>query len=454
MQSYILLVSQCGQIVGIYLSGWAIEKFGYRRTIMAALTMGACLLSVSFFAINIYMVLAGELLLGIPWGTFQATTLPYVSDLCPQKLKPILSTGINLCWVFGQLAASGAIKASLLISDDTWAYRMPILCQWVVPPALVVLVFFAPESPYWLVRHGQIERAERVVARLTAADPTFNASGPVAGIRVDNEKEKAHSAGTGYAAVFCGANLRRTEIAVMCNLTQQWCGSHLMFYSAKVYQMGGIPEDTSFTFNLVQYVVAIAGVVTSWFLMKHLGRRTLWLLALSTLFVLLAAVGAFGFFVERDARFSYAAGSLLLAFSLVYNMSVGPVCYSIIAEVPSTRLKAKTGVIARNVYNLAGIFNLFIGPKMLEGEAGGGWGLGVKTALFWAGMCAMCLFWAIWRLPELKDRRPGELEVLFEKKVPATQFAKMKVDQFKQTITLPNGKPFAGKEAELDGITA
>ena len=42
-------------------------------------------------------------------------------------------------------------------------------------------------------------------------------------------------------------------------------------------------------------------------------------------------------------------------FAFVYDSIVGPVCYSLVAELSSTRLRAKTIVIARKCYNIVGL---------------------------------------------------------------------------------------------------
>jgi hypothetical protein len=54
--------------------------------------------------------------------------------------------------------------------------------------------------------------------------------------------------------------------------------------------------------------------------------------------------------VDRDSSSAqWAIGGLLILFALTYQFTVGPVCYSLVAEVGSTRLRAKTVVLARNL---------------------------------------------------------------------------------------------------------
>ena len=121
---------------------------------------------------------------------------------------------------------------------------------------------------------------------------------------------------------------------------------------------------------------------------------------------------------------------LLLVFTLVFDITVGPVCYAIVGECSSTRLRQKTVVLARMLYNVCGIIINVITPIMLNPGAAN---LGAKTALVWAGITVLCITWCWFRLPETKNRTFAELTILFENKVNARKFKTTKVDSFRST---------------------
>jgi len=77
---------------------------------------------IPFFAPNLLTLVAGNVVQGIPWGIFQGLTTAYASEVCPVALRAYLTTYINLCWVMGQLIATGVL-AAFLRSEDQWAYR-------------------------------------------------------------------------------------------------------------------------------------------------------------------------------------------------------------------------------------------------------------------------------------------------------------------------------------------
>jgi SP family general alpha glucoside:H+ symporter-like MFS transporter len=122
----------CSQIAGLFLNVILSERFGYRKMMMGSLVVVACCIFVTFFAVNVKMLLASYVLSGLPWGVFQTLTTIYAAEVTPVVLRPYLTTYVNLCWVIGQLIAVGILKA--FVNNHTqWAYRIPYAIQWIWP---------------------------------------------------------------------------------------------------------------------------------------------------------------------------------------------------------------------------------------------------------------------------------------------------------------------------------
>lgn len=137
---------------------------------------------------------------------------------------------------------------------------------------------------------------------------------------------------------------------------------------------------------------------------------------------------------------NWAIAGLLLAFTLTYDATIGPICYALVSEIPSTRLRSKTIVLARNCYNISGIVANIITPRMLNPTA---WGWGARTGFFWAGTGIMGILWSWFRLPEPKGRTFAELDELFETKVAARKFSKTNLrppERAVNTVTVTVGK--------------
>ena len=91
----------------------------------------------------------------------------------------------------------------------------------------------------------------------------------------------------------------------------------------------------------------------------------------------------------------------------------------------STRLRQKSIALSRIAYQIMNIICGIIVPRMLSPTA---WNWGPKSGLFWGGISLLTAIYLTLRLPETKGRSYGELDLLFERKVPAWRFKTTKVN--------------------------
>ena len=195
-----------------------------------------------------------------------------MSNLPPRHLP--ISTCTLTAYI--EFIASGVLRG-VLTRTDVWAYRIPFALQWFWPVPLIIGVFLAPESPWWLIRHDRPEEAKKALLRLTShGDESFNADETIAMMSYTNQIEKQMSEGTTYAQCFRGVDLRRTEIACLTWLCQAMCGSSIQSFSTYFYEQAGLTTAGAFDLSLGQYALGIVGTLGSWFLMSWFGRRTLY----------------------------------------------------------------------------------------------------------------------------------------------------------------------------------
>ncbi|WRT63101.1 uncharacterized protein IL334_000004 [Kwoniella shivajii] len=235
---------------------------------------------------------------------------------------------------------------------DQWGWRIPFAIQWVWPIPIIFVCLFCPESPTWLVEHERELEAEKAVSRLQSSSSAHNIPSPretVALLSQTNMIEKRLTLGAGYLECFRGTNRRRTEIAVGTWVTQQMCGPVLQTYAI--------------------YAIAFVGTVLSWPMINMFGRRTIFLGGLAGIFVSLLIVGFISWGPASSTSVSWAIGAFLLIFTFIYDSTVGPLTYVIVPEAPSSRLRHKTIVIARNMYNITCIWTGVITPYMLNTTA-------------------------------------------------------------------------------------
>lgn len=152
--------------------------------------------------------------------------------------------------------------------------------------------------------------------------------------------------------------------------------------------------------------------------MTKFGRRTLYIFGQILTFACVLLIGVLSILPSNSSlRWSIAA--LLLSFTITYNATIGPICYAIVPEIPSARLRTRTVCLARISYNTLGISANIVTPMMLNPTA---WGWGGKMGFFWSGTCSLGIVWSWFRLPEPKGKNFDEINVLFEERVPARKF--------------------------------
>ncbi|KAI8725512.1 hypothetical protein NCS52_00122500 [Fusarium sp. LHS14.1] len=412
-------------IIGAMMNGWATAKWGHRKVLMASLFWLTAFIFVVFFAPNIEVLLVGQFLCNIPWGVFATTGPAYAAEVTPLAIRGYLTAYVNLCWCIGQFISAGVLKG--LVNNPTkWSYKVPFAIQWVWPVPLFIAAWMAPESPWYLVRTNQLDEAKRALERLSEPEHDINIDATVAMMVHTNKLEIEERAGVSYWDCFRGSNIRRTEIACMGFLSQITNGGALCYSGSFFFQQTGIGPDASYGIALGGTGIAFVGTIISWFYISKWGRRTIWLAGFSSLVVILWVIG-FLALAKQTMSLAWAQSILCIVWLGAYSMSVGPIIYTLVAEIGSTRLRTQTVVLARSTYYVGNIIcGGLLQPQLISP---GAWNAKGKTAFFWAGLATLTLIWGYFRMFETKDRTFGEMDYMFQKGVPARKSANYKINE-------------------------
>lgn len=232
--------------------------------------------------------------------------------------------------------------------------------------------------------------------------------------------EEAMKIGTSYLDIFRGTNRRRTEIAAMAWAGQGIVGFVVQGYITYFFTIAGLATDSAFKLSLGVYSIAFFGTSTSWFLQSRFGRRPMYITGLCIMCPIMAVVG-FLDLAHSTPTIVWVQSGILLAWFLTYGLTVGPLPFTIAAEVGAVRLRVKTISFARDFYYLFPFLGNIVGPYMMNPTAGN---LRGKAAFPAAAMTIIWIVWAFFRLPETKGRTYEELDILFERQVPTRKFAK------------------------------
>ncbi|KAF2163218.1 hypothetical protein M409DRAFT_68534 [Zasmidium cellare ATCC 36951] len=404
-QMAFMLGAAAGGIVGGLLSGYMIEKIGARITIMTAHVVLCGTIAITFCAPSIQVLFVGCLCNGLPWGILAGVGPVYASEVCPTAVRGYLINFVNFAWSCGGLLAAGVLQPFSTVMSQ-WAYRIPFAIQWIWPVPLFLIAFFAPSSPWWLIRRGRIEETRKSLRSLTRGLSDKEIDAKIALMKHTDEYEKMAKTESSFADCFKGTNLPRTEIAAVVLTSQAITGQVLA--ASPTIGAGAL---------------GVAGNIFCWFLMAWFGRRRLFLFGLAGCGASLMIVGILDSFGGRAIPFVQAA--LCLVWMAIYSSIVAPGSYTIAGEISATRVRSQTMGFSRAVFGIlsvtAGVVQTYITNPTGANISG-------KAAYVWFGGSTILFIWAFFRLPETKGRTYEELDILFETGVTARKFRKQHIE--------------------------
>jgi SP family general alpha glucoside:H+ symporter-like MFS transporter len=271
-----------------------------------------------------------------------------------------------MCFLIGNLIGAGVLRG-LVTRSDQWAYRIPFALQWFWPVILVPLIWFAPESPWYLVRQNRLEDAEKAIRRLQRSSSGADPQKTLAIIVYTNNLESQLSVGTTYYDCFKGFELRRTEIACMVFSGQALCGLWFAYANSYFFTQVGLDSEQAYSLGIGSIALAFVGCLLNWFLlMPYVGRRTAYTWGMFFMALVLCLIGILNVWTDQT-NVAWTQAILTLVWVLAFELSAGQLGWALPAEIGSTRLRQKTICPARNAYYLcsvvAGVLeNYFVNP--------------------------------------------------------------------------------------------
>ncbi|WWC60749.1 uncharacterized protein I303_103325 [Kwoniella dejecticola CBS 10117] len=366
--------------------------------------------------------LVAKLFSGIGVGMLQTTLPVYIAEIAPNNLRGFLINAYTFWFCLGQLLAGVALNE---LNARKVNFKDAIYTQWGMIGIMGIIFVLLPESPWWLVGKGKLDKASRVLERYYGRIEGYNVADEVNVMVATIEAERVTAARNnqeGPWAVFQGRNLLRLLIAAAPKIIQQFVGlSVFNSYSTYFFQLAG--NKNPFLVTVILGCVQLLAMLITAPLSDSIGRRPLTVYPYGITSLSVLALGIIGFFDYS----SKSLGSLLIFFACLATFTTtgaSAIGYVYASEIPTYRLRARTSGWGLALSNMVAILFSFCTPLMLNGDAK--WG--VKTGLFFgvAGSIATVVGWFI--LPEVARRSPAEIDELFEKKVPLRKFKGYKTE--------------------------
>jgi SP family general alpha glucoside:H+ symporter-like MFS transporter len=379
---------------------------------------------IFYFGNSQGMFFAAQILEGIPWGIFIANAPAYCAEIVPMRLRAPATQMLQMFWAIGSIIVGG-ITFHYQSQDNASAYRVPIALQWMFPTPLAILLFLAPESPWWLVRKGRLAEAEKAVARLGRKSAGDNPADAVSMMRRTIELEKNETK-PNLIELWKGTDLYRTLIVCGVYASQNLTGNLIANQAVYFFKQAGMADNTAFAMGLATSALQWGAVMISWILTSYLGRRQIYVGGQAINCVFLVAVGIAGCFAGPDNKAaSNATAALGLIVSVGFCLGPAPASWVIIGETSSVRLRPLTTGVGRGAYYLVNIPCIFLASYMLNTDK---WNLGGKSGFIWAATALICTVLSWLFIPEMRHRSFREIDILFTRKVPARAWKKTVVD--------------------------
>ncbi|KAJ4262901.1 hypothetical protein NW762_006514 [Fusarium torreyae] len=418
-------VSQLAAVVGAAVTGWAADKIGRRYTNMIFCAISIIGVGVQYASVHdgsLPILTVGKAINGLSIGAWLIIGPLYASEVAPLKLRGWLTAMTNFIQFCGTLLFTG-IMYKLGPRNDANAYIIPFACQWVIPAIVLPTAWLCPESPVWLVRSGRRDAAIKSLDRLHGPTSGIDKKAILAVIENTVEQERdyrSQASSVSYASCFSKTDRQRTLICMFIYGCQYLSGLiFVLGYQSYYYQLAGFGAQMSFLLSMLNNISMFIANILSWPLLTVVGRRPLIVWGQLACAVTLFVVGGASLPGSRSTNLVTIA--FMFVWGFIYQITLGTVAWTVVAEIPTWRLRSRTQGLSNIVLCTVQWLIGFIFPYMFNPDAGNlggkvGFVFGATTFIGFVG----CWVW----LPETKNRTVAELDDLYAAKVKPRHFHK------------------------------
>ncbi|MEW9699770.1 sugar porter family MFS transporter [Paenibacillus sp. SI8] len=393
-----------GCIIGAASSGVLSDRFGRKKVLIAA----ALLFIIGSLGSAIPDTFTGYIIARMIGGLgigITSTLCPlYNAEIAPAKYRGRLVALNQFATVTGIFLVYFVNLAIANYGDDAWdissAWRWMFGVGALPGLLFMVLLFFVPESPRWLIKQGRPAEALPILLKIHGED--------MARKEVLDIKESFKQENASIRQLFSPGLRIALIVGVVLAVLQQVTGINaIMYYAPEIFKEMGAGTNASLIQTILVGLINFLFTILSLWLIDKVGRKALLLTGSASMAICLIVIGiAF--------QSSEPSGVLVLIFILLFvasfAISLGPVVWVLLSEIFPNRIRGKATAIASMALWAADYVVSQTFPPLLS-SAG-------PSITFWIfGLMSLFTFFFTWRVvPETKGKSLEDIEALWSAK--------------------------------------
>ncbi len=375
------------------------DRFGRRKSLLLAALIFVISTLVSALAGNVTTFSIGRLAGGLAIGLASVLTPVYITEIAPTRNRGALVSMNQMAIVIGILAAYLVDWALSGSGSNNWRWMLGLAD---IP---AVVLFFGllrvPESPRWLICHGQQEEGRKVLARLFGSAESDE--------RMSQLEDTAGDAQGSWRDVFARRMRRPLTVALGLAVLCQITGVNAVLYYGSILISEQLRGQTANSALFASVLIGIANLAATLLAMRFLdrwGRRPMLLTASGGMAISLAIlVFSFG---NANTPASVILGSIT-SYIAFFAFAMGPVPWVVISEIFPTNIRGRAASLATSALWSGTLLVTFTFLSMIGA-------LGVAgTFAIYGILSAFSFVFVWWMVPETRGKSLEEIQQSWEK---------------------------------------
>lgn len=268
-----------GAVVGALGFGWLTDRWGRKRLFTITVLVYLVATVASGLAWNFWSFAIFRFITGAGIGGEYAAVNATIQELIPARRRGFTDLCINGSFWFG--AALGAVSALVVLDpaiiSPEWGWRAAFIVGGIIGLGVLFLRQWIPESPRWLMTHGQPEEADRVVGEIEQR-VVHETGAPLPPVPPGALRLRRHQGDWFLPSlrVLASTYRKRTLVGVVLMASQAFCYNAVFFtYALVLTKFYGVPGPHVGWYILPFAAGNLLGPILLGQLFDSIGRRVM-----------------------------------------------------------------------------------------------------------------------------------------------------------------------------------